>query len=345
MNWLTRLARHFRNHTRHTSTDSESCSYDSFTQRNVVYRPLQCKWERLGPEASIPSVQSFPCGFPGRFNKQQYFVKFLPFANCLIHRPTGFGKTAFLDQLAAFCDIYSEENFDDVRSPVLDYHRKRHLLLQFDLANIIPKDEPFSAAGFRTKLQEHVDAAVHRWLTKYTDQLKWAQRGLNVYQLSTPNVCLYAPLGASHSTIITIDAYDTPFMSVSPEHVSQVKDAIHEILYYGVLVMLNGFGVHLASLECIFVTGVGLEGRDDLTPEHFLNIVDFSSGPDFAKSVGFIEKEIADLVEKWVAADKRESLLSEILKTCRHECFTEGGENVYSCREVLDMIAANISSR
>ncbi|KIK50817.1 hypothetical protein GYMLUDRAFT_252616 [Collybiopsis luxurians FD-317 M1] len=245
-------------------------------------------------------------------------MELLPFVNCVVHRPTGFGKTAFLDQLAAFCDVYSEENFDDICN------------------------EPFSAAIFRTKLQEHVDATVHRFLIKYTDQLQWVKRGLEVDQMSTPNMCLYAPLGASHSTIITIDAYDTPFMNVSPKHVSQVKEAIQEILYYGVLGMFSGFGIHLATLECIFVMGIGIQGRDDLTPEGFVNIVDISSNADSAKIAGFTQEEITDLVEKWVAVDKRECLLSEILKICWHERFTKGGENVYSCREVMCMIAANM---
>ncbi|KIK52818.1 hypothetical protein GYMLUDRAFT_250945 [Collybiopsis luxurians FD-317 M1] len=316
--WLSGVTCLFRNYASHTRTDSDSCSYDSFTQANVVHLPLQWKWGRPGPEGDIPSVERFPSGFPSRVNKQKYFMELLPFVNCIIHRLTGFGKTAFLDQLAAFCDVYSEENFDDIRN------------------------EPFSAAIFCTKLQEHIDATVHRFLIKYTDQLQWVKRGLKVDQMSTPNVCLYAPLGTSHSTIITVDAYDTPFMNVSPEHVSQVKEAIQEILYYGVLSMFSGFGVHLATLECIFVMGIGIQGRDDLTPEGFVNIVDISSYADSAKMAGFTQEEITDLVEKWVAADKRECLLSEILKICWHERFTKGGENVYSCREVMCMIAANM---
>ncbi|KIK50642.1 hypothetical protein GYMLUDRAFT_252788 [Collybiopsis luxurians FD-317 M1] len=131
-------------------------------------------------------------------------------------------------------------------------------------------------------------------------------------------------------------------MNVSPEHVSQVKEAIQEIPYYGVLGMFSGFGVRLATLECIFVMGIGIQGRDDLTPEGFVNIVDISSDADSAKMAGFTQEEITDLVEKWVAADKRECLLSEILKICWHERFTKGGENVYSCREVMCMIAANM---
>ncbi|KIK53747.1 hypothetical protein GYMLUDRAFT_250078 [Collybiopsis luxurians FD-317 M1] len=246
-------------------------------------------------------------------NKCVYFEPAFFNFSCVIHRPPGFGKTRFLEQLSAFCDIHSDADFDETHFPDIQSQYKRHLVLSFDLSkfDVLPASRDFTEEDFYSRFEEFVTRTFRDWAMKYHTELDPV---FDVNEMDLLEMCALLPYRCRYTTIILIDAYDTPLMRAPPEHVAHVEATIGDVLGMHVLVAF-GYDKY-PVLGCILAMGVG-HYRGLETIARFRGLEDYSNHVEFASAIGFTEGEIRGLIERAdVASTKRDSLLRDIMDNC-----------------------------
>ncbi|KIK68580.1 hypothetical protein GYMLUDRAFT_237614 [Collybiopsis luxurians FD-317 M1] len=195
-----------------TDTISESDSIfkghgsDSETQRSCFDLQWNCPKELISPpDVDIDSLQLVSQDV----DKLNAFDVFLKHPKCLLHRPAGFGKTAFLEQLVSYCDISSNQVSDEVTSSKLGTHYRSHLILSFDLSKV----DVTPTGTFAARLEKYIVDQVRSWAHKYFEHL---DSDFFFDHRSASQLCITLPkYSPEHSTIVVIDSYDVPYLNAS----------------------------------------------------------------------------------------------------------------------------------
>ncbi|KAF5359962.1 hypothetical protein D9757_012143 [Collybiopsis confluens] len=269
-----------------------------------------------------------------------------PFLNfgCVIHRPPGFGKTNFLQQLTTFCDLYSsrEYNLPSSQSP----HYKSYLVLSFDLSrfDVYPADTEFDGQNLHSRFQDFITRAVRDWAAKYAAEFDLEKLYVDIEQDSLFELVTVLPLLTRHATLILIDSYDSPLISALPEHLSIVEGVVRDVLYRDVL---ENFACDRNSaIAGILIMGIGTHRKFRTFEGHRL-IRDHSTSDDFADAIGLTETDIMDVIKQaGVLQEEQEALFKSVVENCQYGYFTDSEEGgvIYSSREVVTRIISYLSS-
>lgn len=131
----------------------------------------------------------------------------------------------------------------------------------------------------------------------------------------------------NHTTIITVDNYDAPFLNAPPGNLAIVERVIEELLYDGVLSAFGGYGLNQTKL---IVMGSGIRNYHAPAKKiaHCLSLIDCTSFPCYADMLGLTAAEIKGAIQEFVEDDSmRFTLFKEIESSCWRESFVEESDN------------------
>jgi len=215
----------------------------------------------------------------------------------LFIRPRRFGKSLWLRTLAAYYDLRTADEHDELfghlavgREPTSGAHR--YFVLSWDFSEVSPRgsvDEVAHALG------EYVKSTLRIFLSDYRDRLPSVT--LRDDAKNSLREVLAAVRRAGHPLYLLIDEYDNFANEVMVQDERTYRDLVHGDGPFKELMKAIKAATQGQGLERLFVTGVTPVVMSDLSSG--MNIfTDVFARPELNTLCGFRHEEIRDLLER-----------------------------------------------
>jgi hypothetical protein len=224
--------------------------------------------------------------------------------NLLFIRPRRFGKSLWLQTLAAYYDLRTADEHEELfgrlaigQDPTPNAHR--YFVLQWDFSWVSPSG---SVAEITAALNGYVNTALRNFLRYYRQHLPAITIRDNAKD--TFLEILGAIRETAHPLYLLIDEYDNFANEVMVRDESVYSGLVHGVGPYKELMKAVKGATQGQGLERLFVTGISPVVMSDLSSG--MNIlVDVYQRPELNSLCGFKAEEIVDLLERIRAADEK----------------------------------------
>ncbi|MEM7355307.1 MAG: AAA family ATPase [Acidobacteriota bacterium] len=221
--------------------------------------------------------------------------------NLLFIRPRRFGKSLWLRTLAAYYDLRTEGEHDELfgelavgRDPTPDAHR--YFILSWDFSAVSPRG---SVSEVAQALNDYVNTTIEGFASDYRDVLPPVS--IRDDATNTLQLLLAAIRRAGHPLYLLIDEYDNFANEVMVRDEGTYSRLVHGDGPFKELMKTVKAATQGQGLERLFVTGVSPMVMSDLSSG--MNILaDIYQSPELNELCGFRDDEILDLVERIHAA-------------------------------------------
>ncbi|KAN0082333.1 putative AAA-ATPase domain containing protein [Elaphomyces granulatus] len=270
-------------------------------------------------------------------------------------RPRRWGKSTFLNMLAAYYDVATKDSFEQLfgqlfigKAPTKS--RNSHLVLLFDFSTIVSTG---SFDDIRSSFFNNVAQSLCQFLFKYQDILGSAPPEeyivVNDIAVSLGNV-LNLVQSSGYSAFVGVDEYDSPANTCLVDALENRKSlsAGQETIRCLANLLKHGFfatiKIHCGlSVEKYWITGVLPAFRDGISPLTAMQIISFD--PRYQSLCGFTQDDVNAIVMRALPEDKRASTLDYLKLWYNGYVFSHGSKSptMYNPQQVFTYLGHIIS--